>query len=98
LLRYFVFSIQFYLAVKFFGIEMSLIDAGLAISLTWFVMAIIPTVGISEIGVRGSVALFFFGIFVQNPVAVVSATLLLWIVNLALPAIIGSLGIVRIKE
>ena len=98
LIRYIIFSIQFFLAIKFFGIEMSLLNAGIAISLTWFVMAIIPTVGISEIGVRGSVALFFFGMFVQNPVSVISATLLLWIINLALPAIIGSFFVIRIKE
>jgi len=98
LVRYVIFSVQFFLAIKIFGIEMSLLNTGIAISLTWFVMAIIPTVGISEIGVRGSVALFFFGLFVQNPVSVISATLLLWIINLALPAIIGSFWVIRIKE
>lgn len=53
-------------------------------------MAVIPTLALTEIGVRGSVALFFLGLVSTNSIGIVTATFTLWIINLALPALIGS--------
>jgi len=89
-LRYIVFSVQFYLLLLAFGVNIPIVSAFTLISLTFFTMAVIPTVALTEIGVRGSVALFFIGLISENSLGIVTATFVLWIINLALPALIGS--------
>ena len=55
-----------------------------------FVISIIPTIAISEIGVRGSVAVYLFGLISANALGILSATFVLWLINLLIPAIIGT--------
>ena len=57
----------------------------------------IPTIVISEIGVRGSVGLFVFGIISDNNLAILSASVLLWVINVALPALFGLFFINQFK-
>lgn len=96
-LRYLVFSIQFYLALKFFLIDIGFYNALVSIALTFLVMSIIPTFGAAEIGIRGSVALFFIGMFSSHSACIVSASVFLWIINLAVPAFIGSYFVMKLK-
>jgi hypothetical protein len=89
-LRYIVFSAQFYLLLIVFNVDIALISAFALIALTFFTMAVIPTVALTELGVRGSVALYFLSQVSENSAGIITATFVLWIINLALPAIIGS--------
>lgn len=95
--RYAVFTLQFYLLLRIFGVHIGYLPAMMMISLTYFVMAIIPTIAIAELGVRGSVAVYFLGMLSPNEVGILSASFALWIVNLALPALLGSLFIFNLK-
>ncbi|NPA45090.1 MAG: hypothetical protein GXO49_06120, partial [Chlorobi bacterium] len=65
--------------------------------LTYFISSVIPTFTFAEIGIRGTAAIFFIGMFSSNIVGIISATALLWIINLAIPAIIGSVLFYRTK-
>lgn len=96
-IRYLVFSIQFYLILKFFQIDIGFYNALVSIALTFLVMAVIPTIGLAELGIRGSVALFFIGMFSSQTACIVSAAVLLWIINLAIPAFIGSYFVMKLK-
>ena len=91
LLRYIVFSAQFYLLLIVFNVDIAMISAFALIALTFFTMAIIPTVALTELGVRGSVALYFLSQVSENTTGIITATFVLWVINLALPAIIGSI-------
>lgn len=95
--RYLVFSIQFWISLKFFEVNINLFNAQVAIALTFLVMSAIPTAGAAEIGVRGSVALFFVGMFSTQTAGIVSASVFLWIINLAIPALIGSYYVMKLK-
>ena len=59
--------------------------------------SVIPTILISEIGVRGSVALIVFGVITDNGLALLVASVLLWIINVATPALMGLLYINQLK-
>jgi len=104
-IRYLVFSFQFYLLLRLFGIRISYPDAMMLISLIYFVMAVIPTIALTELGIRGSVTLYFFGIYFtgmggitdQNSFGILAASTLLWVINLGLPALLGSLFVFRLK-
>jgi len=93
--RYLVFTFQFYLLLLFFGVSISLFDAYCGISSSYLVMAFVPTFALSELGVRSSVSLFFLGLFSGNAVAIVSAPLFLWLINVALPAVAGTIILMR---
>lgn len=96
-LRYFVFVMQFYILLVFFKADISFYEAIICISLTYFVSSVIPSFTLTEIGIRGSAALFFMGMFSGNDISIISATALIWIINLAFPAIIGAFVFYRTK-
>lgn len=98
LIRYSVFLFQFYMVVLFFGIDISLLNGLIAASLTFYIATVIPTFSIAEIGVRGSVAVFIFGFFCPCSVEIVSASTLLWFINVGTPALIGYFVIAKFKE
>jgi len=89
-LRYLVFSFQFYLLLLFFGVDITAFHAFISIGMIYLFLFAIPGIALSEIGVRGSLAIFFIGIYSNHFTAILSATILLWIINLAIPAISGS--------
>jgi len=101
LLRYLVFSLQYYILLRMFSVPVSLFTGLIVISIIFFIMAIIPTITLTELGIRGSVALFFFSLCLPQDEAVtigiLSASALLWAINLALPALIGSIFVFRLK-
>jgi hypothetical protein len=95
--RYITFVIQFYLLLNFLGLQIAFPLAAGLIALVYLLLALIPVTALFELGIRGSVAIFVFGLFavhagIENyELPVLSATLLLWIINLALPALAGSI-------
>ena len=96
-IRYFIFSLQFIILLNIFGVDITFLNALLSVMLIFFFITITPTITIAEIGVRGSVAIFVLGLFSSNDIAILSSTTLLWLINLILPAIIGSFFIFSLK-
>ncbi len=96
-LRYLVFSVQYYLLLRIFEVNIPVFDGFMMVFAVFLVLAIIPTISIAELGIRGSVALFFFGLISGNSLGIITASFALWLINLALPAIIGSLFVFNLK-
>ncbi|MEC9209345.1 MAG: lysylphosphatidylglycerol synthase domain-containing protein [Bacteroidota bacterium] len=88
--RYIVFSTQFFILLQVFEVHISYLDAVVLTTAMLFVISVIPTIAITEIGVRGSVALFLFGLVSSNTIGILSATFVMWVINLLLPALIGT--------
>lgn len=105
ILRYLVFSFQFYLLLHIFKIEIDYFDAMVMISLVYLAMAIIPTIALTEIGVRGSVSIFIFSYYfnsianieINQDLGVASASTALWLINLVIPAIAGAIFVFSLK-
>ena len=89
MLRYLVFSLQYYIVLKAFGINFSNNVEILLIPLCFLLTSSIPTILISEIGVRGSIALIIFSIVTDNNLAIFLSSIVLWSINVAFPAFIG---------
>ncbi len=97
MMRYLVFSFQFYLLLLAFGLSLPYFTAIMLIGLVYLAMTVIPTIALSELGVRGSVSMFIFAMYLQpiitwtddTPLAVFSASGMLWLINLAFPALAG---------
>ena len=100
LLRYLVFAHQYYLLQKIFFPATPYGETLLMISIIYLALAVIPTFALSEISVRSSLALYYLGSIIPNPVSITLATLSIWIINIAIPAVAGSVFFlsVRIKN
>lgn len=104
-LRYLIFSFQFVLLLWMFQVEISYLNAMMLIGLIYLGVTIIPTIALTEIGVRGSVSVFVFNYYYETmgkingntELGVVSASTVLWFVNLVLPAAIGAFFVFNLK-
>ena len=95
-LRYFIYTFQFVLLIWAFNIPLTYLNAMIPISFTYLLMMVIPFITITEIAIRGSVSILVFekwfiinGISNSLELMVFSASSLLWILNIAIPSIIG---------
>ena len=103
-LRYCVFAMQFYILLMMFSVDLPFFHGMMIISMIFFVMTAIPTVTLAELGIRGSVALQLIGLYFERlgtltdkiEIGILSATSTLWLVNLAIPALLGTLFVYRL--
>lgn len=95
--RYVVFSFQFLAFLWFFDVQIDALNGLMMISLSYFAMAVIPTIAITELGIRGAVSLYFIGQLSDNVEGIVSASSMLWLINLVLPAVMGVVFIFEMK-
>ena len=95
--RYAVFSFQFYILLHFFQVDISLLESLTMSSLVFLTISIIPTIALTEIGVRGSIAIYFFGLVSANHIGILTATFALWFTNLVLPALLGTILVYNLK-
>ncbi|MFO8174173.1 MAG: hypothetical protein R6T96_07810, partial [Longimicrobiales bacterium] len=95
-IRYPIFMLQLYLLLLFFGIQLPFVTVFAAGAAAFFVNFLIPGIALADLGIRGSSALFFFGFHVSDDPAVLSAVFALWLINLVVPALIGSLLLWRL--
>lgn len=92
-LRFCIYNGQFLILLYAFNSAIPVIPAFLLSGLMFWLITVIPTFFVADIGVRGFVTGLVFintGI-ATNPFSVLAASYLLWIINLAIPAIAGGL-------
>ena len=95
LIRYLIFSFQFYLILQLFGVEVNYYNAMIVITSMYLLTSVIPTIFIFDVVVKGSVALYLFGIVGVNELTILSTITLMWILNFVLPSLIGSFYILN---
>ncbi len=90
ILRFLVFTIQYWLLLHWQGIPIPLPEGLLLCALFFWAMAVIPSITLAELGIRGAVSVFLFAPFTQNIAGIAAATFILWCINLVLPALSGA--------
>jgi hypothetical protein len=96
--RYLVFSHQYYFLFLAFDVQLPYFSLMAAISSVYFLASSLPTFQFLDFAVKGSVALFFFGILGVNEWIVIFISTLFWFLNLVLPATIGSYFVLVFKH
>lgn len=96
-IRYLVFSAQYLILLDAFGLEFIWWQGLLLNSVIYLVMALVPTIAIAELGLRGKVSIYFMGLLSANTAAIVAATVGIWLINLVLPAVLGSVLLLGVK-
>ncbi len=96
-LRYTVFSAQYLILLYALGVSFVWWQGFFMINVIYLVMAVLPTIAIAEIGLRGSVSMHFLGLLSTNAAGILAATVAIWLINLVLPAVMGSLLLLGVK-
>ena len=96
--RFVVFILQYYLLFHLFAVDVSWTQTFWAVSVSFLVMAVIPTIAIVELVQRGKVMTAIMALYTTNDLGVSFTTAGIWLINLIVPAIIGSLLILGIRK
>jgi hypothetical protein len=96
-LRYMVFILQYALLLKVMQVETGWTMSFCLLSVFYLAMVLAPTVGFTELPVRATASVQLFGLFSSNVLGIQAAAFGIWLINLVLPAIIGSLFILGVK-
>ena len=96
LCRYIVFVLQYIFMLQLMNVEQNWWPGFWMISVLFWILAIIPSFAIAELGIRGTIAKNLFA-YSLNTVGVLAVTFGIWFVNLFIPALVGSLLILGIK-
>ena len=95
--RYAVFIVQYILVLHLFNVEIPLTDAVCTVCVMFLVLAILPTIPVADLGMRGEAGLQLFGILTANTLGIIATTSAIWLINIIIPAVAGSLFITGIK-
>jgi hypothetical protein len=97
-LRFMVFTVQYYLLFLLFGVEVLWAQSFWAVCVSFLIMAIIPTIAIVELAQRGKVMTTLMSLYTTNLLGVGFATAGIWLINLILPAIAGSVLMLMMRS
>lgn len=97
LLRFAVFTAQYLIFLYWMNVQVPVAEGYLTAALFFWIMAVIPTIALAELGLRGQVGIWLFGRFSANTIGILASTAGLWVVNLMIPALIGSVLLLRLR-
>ncbi|WP_196848859.1 MULTISPECIES: lysylphosphatidylglycerol synthase domain-containing protein [unclassified Flavobacterium] len=96
--RYLVFSHQYYFLFLAFDVHFPYLIMMSCISSVYFLASSLPTFQFLDFAVKGSVAVYFFGILGINEWIVIFISTLMWFLNVVLPVLIGSYYVLNFKS
>lgn len=94
--RYVIFVLQYIFMLQLLHVEENVWTGFWLITVMFWILAIIPSFAIADLGIRGTVAKTLF-VYSNNLLGVLTVTFGIWFINLFVPALIGSLLILGIK-
>jgi len=97
LIRYTLFSFQFYYLLIIFGVNISYFEAMIVITSMYLLASIIPAISILDFVIKGSIAVFLFSFLNINELTILTTTTLMWLFNFVLPSSVGSYFVIKFK-
>lgn len=95
--RYAIYSTQYVLLLQFFGIKTGIIAGYAGVATIYLLQTVVPLPALAGLLIRGSLAVFVWSHFGANDVSSLAATFILWIINLILPALIGTFSLFSVN-
>lgn len=89
-IRYAIFSFQFYFLLQCFGVNIIYLNAMVIITSMYLLASIIPSIFIFDVVIKGSIAVYLFALADANELIILSIITMMWILNFVLPSIFGS--------
>jgi hypothetical protein len=96
--RFAVFMVQYYLLFDAFNVDITWWESFWAVSVVFLALAIIPSIAVfTDLGVRWKTSIELVTVYSSNTMGILAASFAIWIINLVIPALIGSLLILSIR-
>jgi len=96
--RYGIFIVQYCLLFEVFTVSLHIGQVAAAMSVVFLLLSIVPTIAIiTELGVRWKASMEVVQLFSSNITGILATSLAIWVINLVIPALIGSLLILGLK-
>ena len=90
IIRYLIFSFQFYYLMLILGLDISYLNAMIVITSMYLLSSIIPSIFIFDVIIKGSIAVFLFSFVGINAFIILSVIMVMWLLNFVLPSLFGS--------
>lgn len=95
--RYAVFSLQYLIVFSWFIPEIRLSDVFMLINILFFVQSFLPSLDLVDIGTKSITGVFFFRYVTPHNTAVVACIASIWLINIIIPAILGSYFVFKLN-
>jgi hypothetical protein len=95
--RYATFSLQYYLVFQMLIPQIPVFSMLMMLMLFFLISSIVPSLDLFDIGVRGFTASHLFVYITDQKFAIIAGVSSIWLINLFIPAILGSLFVFKLK-
>ena len=96
-LRYLIFIIQYVLVFYLFEVNVPIGTVAMVMSVVFLSMAVIPSIALVEVWLRGEISIRLMGLFSVNMLGIGFTSVTVWFINLILPAIAGSILLLSLR-
>jgi hypothetical protein len=97
LTRFFVFSFQYYLVIHLLIPGIPLFVVLMLVFIVLFIQSALPSLDLLDVAIRSTAAATFFAYVTDQQIAVIAAFTSIWLINLIIPAILGSVFIFKLN-
>jgi hypothetical protein len=95
--RFAVFSFQYYLVIHLLIPTIPMYDVFMMVFVLFFIQSALPSLDLLDVGVRNLAAGTLFAYVTDQKIAVMAAVTSIWLINLIIPAILGSVFVFKLK-
>jgi len=95
--RIMIFSTQYFLIIHLLLPEIDPLDMVLILFIFYFIQSTMPSLDLLDIGLRVTTAAYFFSFVTNQEIAVMAAVASIWLINLIIPAILGSVFVLKLN-
>lgn len=95
LIRYLIFSYQFYFLLLLFNIELNYLEAMTYISSLYLLSSLLPSIFILDVVVKGGIAVYLFSFINVNELTILAVITLMWLLNVVIPSFFGSIYVIN---
>src|SRR5699024_2647536 len=95
--RYLVFILQYVWLLQVAGVEVALWISFWVISVFYLLLAVAPPIGCIELPIRAVASGELMAPYSSNVLGIQAAALGIWVINLVIPAVLGSLLVFGVK-
>jgi hypothetical protein len=97
LARFCAFSLQYYLVIHLLIPDLPFFTVIMLVSIVFFVQSSLPSLDLVDIAIRSTAAVTLFAYVTHQHVTVIAAYTSIWLINLIIPAILGSVFIFKLN-
>ncbi|MDB5285313.1 MAG: hypothetical protein JWR05_262 [Mucilaginibacter sp.] len=97
LARFCVFTFQYYLVIHLLLPNIPFFEMMMTVIVFIFIQSALPSLDLLDIGVRSFTAAHLFLYITNQQIAIIAAVSAIWLINLIIPAILGSVFVLKLK-